>query len=82
MENYVIYSKINFPYTAPPTCKEWTMNMGKQMDTDSSACSFPESSGNVESATYETESFNTLKVSKRQTWPNEQSAILVNSLNG
>ena len=32
---YVDYSKATFPYTAPPTYKAWTINMGIQIDSNS-----------------------------------------------
>ena len=34
-KQYVDYFKPTFLYTAPPTHKEWAINMGVQIDSDS-----------------------------------------------
>lgn len=48
--------------------------MGIQIDTVE-PCSFPEFCGDMESSTFDEESFNTRKVSKREILSKEQDAI-------
>ena len=54
--------------------------MCKQIESDSKACSSPEFSVDMKETCEK--SFNTQKLSKKERWPKEQAAILVNSWNG
>ena len=82
---YVAYFKATFPYVAPPTFQEWAINMGINTGIGGnihSAEKRPQQeivSRNISQDNELVSPPTTKKVSKRESWSKEQTAILVNT---